>query len=105
MNTTPPEGQMTLAYSDGPAGCVVCVACPRPTDPIPLTVNDIEQQGRCATCNRYVIDVAQGYAPAATPRPIPCNWARTRWPHTPHTWEPQPGMDPVPCPGFTTEQP
>lgn len=35
--------------------------------------------------------------------PIRCNWAQTRWPHPPHTWEPQPGMDPVPCPGYTTE--
>jgi hypothetical protein len=34
---------------------------------------------------------------------IRCNWARTRWPHPPHTWEPQPDMDPVPCPGHTTE--
>ncbi|WP_406227414.1 hypothetical protein [Streptomyces anthocyanicus] len=30
---------------------------------------------------------------------LPCNWARTRWPHPPHDWEPQPGMDPVHCPG------
>lgn len=33
------------------------------------------------------------------PTSLPCNWARTRWPHPPHDWEPQPGMDPVHCPG------
>ncbi|MFI6032994.1 hypothetical protein ACIBBD_02190 [Streptomyces sp. NPDC051315] len=34
---------------------------------------------------------------------LPCNWARTRTEHLPHGWEPQPGMDPVHCPGFTQE--
>ncbi|MFJ7895944.1 hypothetical protein [Streptomyces anthocyanicus] len=33
------------------------------------------------------------------PASLPCNWARTRWPHPPHDWEPQPGMNPVHCPG------
>lgn len=33
------------------------------------------------------------------PTSLPCNWARTRWPHPPHDWEPQPGMNPVHCPG------
>jgi hypothetical protein len=30
---------------------------------------------------------------------LPCNWARTRYLHAPHDWEPQPGMEPVHCPG------
>jgi hypothetical protein len=34
---------------------------------------------------------------------LPCNWTHTRHEHTPHGWEPQPGMDPVRCPGFTKE--
>lgn len=33
------------------------------------------------------------------PTRLPCNWARTRQPHLPHDWEPQPGMNPVHCPG------
>ncbi|WP_109030097.1 hypothetical protein [Streptomyces rubrogriseus] len=33
------------------------------------------------------------------PTSLPCNWARTRQPHPPHDWEPQPGMVPVHCPG------
>ncbi|MFH9574246.1 hypothetical protein ACH4MG_27360 [Streptomyces sp. NPDC017454] len=33
------------------------------------------------------------------PTSLPCNWARTRQPHPPHDWEPQPGMNPVHCPG------
>lgn len=33
------------------------------------------------------------------PTSLTCNWARTRQPHPPHGWEPQPGMDPVHCPG------
>jgi hypothetical protein len=30
---------------------------------------------------------------------LPCNWARTQYLHAPHLWEPQPGMEPVHCPG------
>jgi hypothetical protein len=33
-----------------------------------------------------------------------CSAVMMRQPHAPHGWEPQPGMDPVPCPGFTAEQ-
>lgn len=36
---------------------------------------------------------------------LPCNWARTRQPHTQHDWEPQPGMDPVNCPGHPAKLP
>ncbi|MFG2359430.1 hypothetical protein [Streptomyces sp. NPDC048521] len=36
---------------------------------------------------------------------LPCNWARTRQPHTQHDWEPQPGMDPVHCPGHPAKLP
>jgi hypothetical protein len=34
---------------------------------------------------------------------LPCNWAHTRTEHNSHDWAPQPGIDPVHCPGF--EQP
>lgn len=43
--------------------------------------------------------------PASTQTAIPCNWAHTRWPHVPHHWTPQPGMDPAPCPGYAKEKP
>ncbi|MFI5687855.1 hypothetical protein [Streptomyces sp. NPDC051636] len=36
---------------------------------------------------------------------LPCNWARTQQPHAQHNWEPQPGMDPVHCPGHPVKQP
>lgn len=33
---------------------------------------------------------------------LPCSyWTFTRTEHTPHRWEPQPGMDPVHCPGYS----
>lgn len=35
----------------------------------------------------------------ALPTRLPCNHARLRQEHGPHDWEPQPGMDPVHCPG------
>lgn len=49
-------------------------------------------------------------APAVEAQPgkdtetLRCNHAHLREPHRPHGWEPQPGMDPVHCPGFTAEQ-
>ncbi|MEU9218840.1 hypothetical protein AB0D47_20090 [Streptomyces sp. NPDC048376] len=33
------------------------------------------------------------------PTSLPCSTATLRQPHPPHDWEPQPGMDPVHCPG------
>ncbi|WP_329472685.1 hypothetical protein OIE75_29505 [Streptomyces sp. NBC_01723] len=33
------------------------------------------------------------------PTSLPCKHARLRQVHGPHGWEPQPGMDPVHCPG------
>lgn len=44
-------------------------------------------------------------APAAVAPVLPCNWARTRTEHAPHDWEPQPGMAPVRCDGWTAEAP
>jgi hypothetical protein len=32
-----------------------------------------------------------------------CNWARTKWPHPAHEWTPQPGMEPLACPGYGPE--
>lgn len=32
--------------------------------------------------------------------PIPCNAVHLRVHHAPHGWEPQPGMDRIPCPGY-----
>ncbi|MFM9616807.1 hypothetical protein ACKI14_02455 [Streptomyces turgidiscabies] len=37
--------------------------------------------------------------------PIQCTASVLRKPHGPHGWEPQPGMDPVPCPGWSDEEP
>lgn len=31
---------------------------------------------------------------------LPCSWAQTRYAHTPHPWQPQPGMRHVQCPGY-----
>ena len=36
---------------------------------------------------------------------LACNWARTRHPHSRHDWEPQSGMDPVRCPGWSEGEP
>lgn len=33
---------------------------------------------------------------------LPCSLAALKRPHTPHTWEPQPGMTPLVCPGTDT---
>jgi hypothetical protein len=33
------------------------------------------------------------------PTSLPCSTATFRQPHPPHDWEPQPGMNPVRCPG------
>ncbi|MFH8531561.1 hypothetical protein ACH4GE_24460 [Streptomyces tendae] len=33
------------------------------------------------------------------PTSLPCSTATLRQPHPPHDWEPQPGMNPVHCPG------
>ena len=32
--------------------------------------------------------------------PLPCSHAQLRQPHTPHPWQPQPGMRPVQCAGW-----
>ncbi|MFH8627800.1 hypothetical protein ACH4A8_38935 [Streptomyces vietnamensis] len=32
---------------------------------------------------------------------LPCNWAHSRVGHEPHNWEPQPGMKPAHCPGYS----
>jgi len=101
------------AYSDG-KGRVFCTACPRPDAvDVPLTVEDVDPWELCPSCGRHVVDVARAAAPAVSSRPgteqearpaIPCNAAHLRVHHAPHGWEPQPGMDPVHCPGFTKEQ-
>jgi hypothetical protein len=73
---------------------------------------------RSADGNAYFLAM-DGHRPAARPavaeQPdtqtreagprIPCNWARTRTEHLPHGWEPQPGMDPVHCPGYPQPAP
>ncbi|MCX5522236.1 hypothetical protein OG342_05055 [Streptomyces bobili] len=48
---------------------------------------------------------AVGEQPETQEAPVlPCNyWTHTRTEHTPHRWEPQPGLDPVHCPGFGPE--
>jgi hypothetical protein len=51
-----------------------------------------------------------GYAAApeelatATPQSVPCTLATLHQPHPPHDWELQPGMNPVPCPGYGCTQ-
>ena len=35
-----------------------------------------------------------------TETPVPCSWVAVKSSHSPHDWEPQPGMDPVHCPGY-----
>ncbi|MFH9812527.1 hypothetical protein ACH4NO_18265 [Streptomyces olivaceus] len=39
------------------------------------------------------------------PTSLPCNHARLRQEHGPHGWEPQPGMNPVHCPGHDQPEP
>ncbi|WP_225825640.1 hypothetical protein [Streptomyces naphthomycinicus] len=36
-----------------------------------------------------------------TPTALRCNWAYLLHEHEPHDWEPQPGMTPVRCPGYS----
>lgn len=45
---------------------------------------------------------AVGEQPDTQEAPVrPCNyWTLTSTEHTPHNWVPQPGMDPVQCPGY-----
>ncbi|MFE5628449.1 hypothetical protein [Streptomyces sp. NPDC056543] len=38
---------------------------------------------------------------AGQPAALQCNWAHSRVGHEPHNWEPQPGMQPVHCPGYS----
>lgn len=39
----------------------------------------------------------------STPRRVRCSAATFRQPHLPHNWTPQPGMEPVHCPGAEDE--
>ncbi|MBZ6102750.1 hypothetical protein [Streptomyces olivaceus] len=39
------------------------------------------------------------------PTSLPCSTATLRQPHPPHDWEPQPGMNPVHCPGHGQPEP
>lgn len=60
---------------------------------------------RAVTRGGFKAAIAQpavGEQPETQETPVlPCNWAHTRTDHTPHRWEPQPGMDPVHCPGYS----
>lgn len=33
--------------------------------------------------------------------PVPCSWVAVKSSHSPHDWQPQPGMDAVRCPGYS----
>lgn len=43
---------------------------------------------------------AAGVRQPDTETPVPCSWVAVRSSHSPHDWQPQPGMDPVHCPGY-----
>jgi hypothetical protein len=60
--------------------------------------DDIERRlaAPSAVVVRRATDEAQGEAQP----PVQCTASVLRKPHGPHRWEPQPGMDPIPCPGF-----
>lgn len=63
-----------------------------------------EDMERIAKSGEDLSEEPDEWAPDGTARPpTPCTWNQTRWPHIPHTWTPEPGMDPAPCPGYTTE--
>jgi hypothetical protein len=78
---TTPDDVSTTTADDGEATC-----------PTPLTHN-------------WGCGCPTDQAPAALAPVLPCNWARTRTEHAPHDWEPQPGMDPVHCDGWSAEAP
>lgn len=40
------------------------------------------------------------HTPVVAQAPVRCTASVLRKPHGPHGWEPQPGMDPIRCPGF-----
>ncbi|MEU9661886.1 hypothetical protein [Streptomyces chartreusis] len=53
-----PDTETPTAYGDG-RGRVFCVACPRPSTPVPLTANDVQSWELCPSCGRHVVDVAR----------------------------------------------
>lgn len=52
-----------VAYGDG-KGRVYCPKCPRPTAPVPLTIEDVDHWELCPSCGRHVVDVARDTAAA-----------------------------------------
>ncbi|MGW5616237.1 hypothetical protein [Streptomyces sp. NPDC003877] len=98
---------MTFHYRD-PFGCPItarAVPAARNEPLVAITVNNGQSAyiplDRIEEFIAGVRDTARQAAgnappPAATLR---CNWARLGHLHTPHDWEPQPGMEAVHCPG------
>jgi hypothetical protein len=82
------------AHTGGGANAEDCPACSGTNPPYPFL---------CAGPDAPAVGGAQQPTEARTV--LRCNWARTLHEHTPHDWEPQPGMDPVHCPGFAKQQP
>lgn len=63
----------------------------------------VKRGGKCKWCDAQCICACHAdeeKAPQKTTlQELPCNHARTHWPHVPHDWEPQPDMDKVHCIG------
>jgi BMFP domain-containing protein YqiC len=55
-------------------------------------------------CRAALAALDQPQRPTTTEAGVPCSLAVLKRPHEAHTWEPQPGMNPVHCPG-TEQQP
>lgn len=58
--------------------------------------------GGYVTCARIDCPEPDAASTLLERRRVPCSSVNLRLlPHQPHDWEPQPGMEPVHCPGFT----
>jgi hypothetical protein len=68
-----PETQpVATAYGDG-VGRVFCLRCPRPAEPVPLTIEDVDHWELCPSCGRHVVDVARDtVAPAGVQAVCKC---------------------------------
>ncbi len=79
---------------------------PQPTQSAVHIGGNAEDCPACSGTNPPYPFICPGSAVPAQPGKeangptLRCNHTHLRHPHAPHAWEPQPGMDPVHCPGF-----
>lgn len=100
--STPKADPKEVVHGCPPDGSGLTPCCGR--TPFELPLGDRISSEAPVTCPGPEQPAAGAQQPKEARPALPCNWARIRQQHTPHDWEPQPGMDPVHCPGFAHEQ-